>query len=190
MGKIHFHCPKCGKAVSIPHQHAGKRGKCPGCSAIFEIPKAESVQTALSVGQLVVGLYLKEYLNGQFSKTVMIEEIKSDPDFGDSVLLSNGRCPDPKDILRGFANDYGQTFRYELASGQNDCDTKAKPCVLCGVTTAYRAGKGLNTVALDTVGIRRLYVICKACSVGDTLSRAKRIQAITEGKREQSSADS
>lgn len=29
--KIHFRCPHCDKAISVPSRLAGKRGKCPGC---------------------------------------------------------------------------------------------------------------------------------------------------------------
>jgi hypothetical protein len=37
-GKIRFHCPECGKSVSIAAVHAGKRGKCPGCGKALLIP--------------------------------------------------------------------------------------------------------------------------------------------------------
>jgi hypothetical protein len=36
--KIRFPCPKCAKAVSVRAEHAGKRGKCPGCGSVVAIP--------------------------------------------------------------------------------------------------------------------------------------------------------
>lgn len=36
--KIRFRCPHCDKSVSVSVKHAGKRGKCPGCSATICIP--------------------------------------------------------------------------------------------------------------------------------------------------------
>jgi len=46
--KIHFRCPECDKPVSVASQHAGKRGKCPGCGAVLQIPavKTEDSRTA------------------------------------------------------------------------------------------------------------------------------------------------
>jgi DNA-directed RNA polymerase subunit RPC12/RpoP len=32
--KIRFQCANCGKAVSVPSQHAGKKAKCPGCRSV------------------------------------------------------------------------------------------------------------------------------------------------------------
>jgi predicted RNA-binding Zn-ribbon protein involved in translation (DUF1610 family) len=37
-GKIEFPCPKCGLPVRTPASVAGKKGKCPNCSAVVEIP--------------------------------------------------------------------------------------------------------------------------------------------------------
>lgn len=36
--KIRFQCPRCGKRVSVPAEHAGKKGKCPGCEEVLRIP--------------------------------------------------------------------------------------------------------------------------------------------------------
>jgi len=35
---IKFNCPECGKTINAPDAAAGKRGKCPHCSAVVEIP--------------------------------------------------------------------------------------------------------------------------------------------------------
>ncbi len=32
---------ECGTVLKVPEEHAGKRGKCPGCGAILTIPAAE-----------------------------------------------------------------------------------------------------------------------------------------------------
>jgi|GEM_PF-1205762 len=37
-GKIHFRCPHCTHTVAIAAVHAGKRGKCPGCGQVIDIP--------------------------------------------------------------------------------------------------------------------------------------------------------
>lgn len=31
-------CDQCGNAMSVPDDKAGKRGKCPKCSAVFTVP--------------------------------------------------------------------------------------------------------------------------------------------------------
>src|SRR5438552_13247246 len=45
-GKIRFLCPHCGKAVGVSAQHAGKRGRCPGCGAVIRTPAAEALAPA------------------------------------------------------------------------------------------------------------------------------------------------
>jgi hypothetical protein len=35
-------CAKCGKAIKVPAEAAGKKGKCPSCGATIEIPAAGS----------------------------------------------------------------------------------------------------------------------------------------------------
>lgn len=34
---IRFHC-QCGQEMTVPDEHAGKRGKCPGCQEIINVP--------------------------------------------------------------------------------------------------------------------------------------------------------
>ncbi|MFV0443559.1 MAG: PrsW family glutamic-type intramembrane protease [Planctomycetaceae bacterium] len=46
---ISFQCPHCGKTLRIPDQHAGKKGKCPGCKQLLSIPTpAESFDNEIS----------------------------------------------------------------------------------------------------------------------------------------------
>jgi hypothetical protein len=45
---IKFKCPHCGKEVSAGDEHAGKKGRCPGCKELFVIP-AGSAKAAPSV---------------------------------------------------------------------------------------------------------------------------------------------
>jgi hypothetical protein len=35
---IRFKCPHCGKEISAGDEHAGKKGRCPGCKELFQIP--------------------------------------------------------------------------------------------------------------------------------------------------------
>lgn len=37
--KISFQCSLCGKSLSVPSQHAGKFGKCPGCQQKLTVPQ-------------------------------------------------------------------------------------------------------------------------------------------------------
>jgi hypothetical protein len=46
---IKFKCPHCGKDVSTPDEHAGKKGRCPGCKELFTIPAAGAARPAPSV---------------------------------------------------------------------------------------------------------------------------------------------
>ena len=39
--RIRFRCPNCDKPVTVPAQHAGKRGKCPGCATVVQIPHCD-----------------------------------------------------------------------------------------------------------------------------------------------------
>ena len=45
-GKIRFRCSRCDKPVSVAEQHAGKRGRCPGCGAVIQIPAAKAAELA------------------------------------------------------------------------------------------------------------------------------------------------
>lgn len=41
--KIEFQCSKCNMPVKVPHQHAGKKGRCPHCKADVDIPKYSTI---------------------------------------------------------------------------------------------------------------------------------------------------
>jgi hypothetical protein len=41
--KIEFECSKCKMPVKVPHQHAGKKGRCPYCKANVNIPKYSTI---------------------------------------------------------------------------------------------------------------------------------------------------
>jgi phage FluMu protein Com len=41
--KIEFECSKCNMPVKVPHQHAGKKGRCPHCKANVDIPKYSTI---------------------------------------------------------------------------------------------------------------------------------------------------
>ena len=41
--KIEFECSQCKKPVKVPHQHAGKKGRCPHCKANVDIPKYSTI---------------------------------------------------------------------------------------------------------------------------------------------------
>lgn len=46
--KIEFPCSQCGRAVRTPASMAGKKGKCPTCGAVFQIPEATPSRPATS----------------------------------------------------------------------------------------------------------------------------------------------
>ncbi len=48
---IRFDCPNCGKALSVPDEFAGKKGKCSGCNSKTLIPQPTAV--AGPVAQLI-----------------------------------------------------------------------------------------------------------------------------------------
>ena len=41
---IRFNCSSCGKLVEVSDQHAGKKGKCPHCQMLMEIPRASAAE--------------------------------------------------------------------------------------------------------------------------------------------------
>ena len=56
--KLHFQCPYCSKRVSATHDYAGKRGKCPHCENVVDIPlqqptKATAAPRSAGFEQLV-----------------------------------------------------------------------------------------------------------------------------------------
>jgi hypothetical protein len=46
-----FKCPHCQKDVSVADEHAGKKGRCPGCKGLFVIPAAAPARPAPSVSR-------------------------------------------------------------------------------------------------------------------------------------------
>jgi hypothetical protein len=49
---IQFDCPSCGIKVRAPEASVGKKGKCPGCQNVFQVP--EPVTESKEVGSRVV----------------------------------------------------------------------------------------------------------------------------------------
>ncbi len=43
VAKIEFECLQCKKPVKVPHQHAGKKGRCPHCKANVDIPMYSTI---------------------------------------------------------------------------------------------------------------------------------------------------
>src|SRR4051812_10855318 len=42
---IPVHCA-CGKTLNVPEKHAGKKGKCPACGAVVDIPSLSAAPPA------------------------------------------------------------------------------------------------------------------------------------------------
>ena len=40
---LRFCCEHCGRKISIQDEHAGKRGKCPGCDSVITVPQASNL---------------------------------------------------------------------------------------------------------------------------------------------------
>lgn len=43
---IRFNCSSCGNLVEVPDEHAGKKGKCPDCQTLVDIPQASVAEAA------------------------------------------------------------------------------------------------------------------------------------------------
>ena len=39
---IHFNCPRCGNAIKVKDEIAGRRGKCRGCGETIQVPSADA----------------------------------------------------------------------------------------------------------------------------------------------------
>jgi hypothetical protein len=48
---IRFACRKCGRLIRIAEKHAGKRGRCPGCRCVVEVPSVEKVSGTTGTNQ-------------------------------------------------------------------------------------------------------------------------------------------
>lgn len=46
LSDIEFDCPSCGEEVATPRQTAGKKGRCPHCQSIFQIPGGNTPSAA------------------------------------------------------------------------------------------------------------------------------------------------
>lgn len=60
---ITFNCSQCGKTVRIGDEYAGRKGRCPNCLAVIDIPRAEpagSVLTPPEQGEQPYGARLGE----------------------------------------------------------------------------------------------------------------------------------
>lgn len=44
---IHFKCQHCGASINVPEQYAGKKGKCPSCKQLVEVPSAVAKDSGL-----------------------------------------------------------------------------------------------------------------------------------------------
>jgi phage FluMu protein Com len=49
-GPISFHCPSCSRLVKTPAAAAGKKGKCPHCAAVVQIPTKSTAASPASSG--------------------------------------------------------------------------------------------------------------------------------------------
>src|SRR5579872_1775854 len=58
--KIHFRCPHCDKSISVAILHAGKRGKCPACAEVLQVPAALSTDTGSEADEESAYTLLKE----------------------------------------------------------------------------------------------------------------------------------
>lgn len=61
-------CPYCGKTLSVKPESAGKKGRCPACQEIIEIPRADVDQPAPPVSP--VSLDMEESINADNVETV------------------------------------------------------------------------------------------------------------------------
>lgn len=67
---IEFNCPSCGKAIRTPDGSAGKRGKCPNCESIMQIPEASSDSPPSAIQTGVPGKFAPGPIAGQPSPSV------------------------------------------------------------------------------------------------------------------------
>jgi ribosomal protein S27E len=49
--RLQFSCPHCQRTVSVPTQHAGKKGKCPGCGQVIPIPATSEASAQRTVAE-------------------------------------------------------------------------------------------------------------------------------------------
>jgi len=50
-----FHCPSCGKMLTVPSGLSGKRGKCLSCGQILVVPPDDTVLSEASLQELLTG---------------------------------------------------------------------------------------------------------------------------------------
>lgn len=113
--KISFRCPECNKLVSIAQQHAGKRGRCPGCGAVFQAPStglAKQAPTFREGDHCILGetRIRLDYAQGEqppmsytelaLKTNQLLDDPLSDPEYLDSALARE-RQRDELDELQG-----------------------------------------------------------------------------------------
>lgn len=70
--KIEFSCPECARPVRTPASTAGKKGMCPSCNAIVQIPR-QSTRKAPDALSGLSGLSLQAASNAPDSSIIRIE---------------------------------------------------------------------------------------------------------------------
>ena len=48
---IRFRCRSCSKILKVPDEHGGKKGKCPNCGAVVNVPRSPSAEQAEPAAQ-------------------------------------------------------------------------------------------------------------------------------------------
>jgi len=71
--KIEFWCPECGRPVRTPASTAGKKGMCPNCSAIVQIPLESTKTTPQESASGLSSLSLRTAAHAQDSSAIRIE---------------------------------------------------------------------------------------------------------------------
>lgn len=89
---IKFSCQKCGQRISVPDEHAGKKGKCPKCRILLLIPVAEKADASLAQITLDynVGGWLPENKPVQFKCRMCDKVIEADESKRGAIVECTG----------------------------------------------------------------------------------------------------
>jgi DNA-directed RNA polymerase subunit M/transcription elongation factor TFIIS len=134
---IKINCPSCEATFQVREQYAGKKMKCPKCSAVVTVPSAEpeeedAIQTAPAARRTNVAAGDPELLNPEPETA----RTRACPECGKQISATATTCRFCKTLLEP-AEDEGEADE-ERDEEPERRRSKFKPCPRCGARGAKR----------------------------------------------------
>lgn len=84
---IKFHCKNCDQRISVPENHAGKKGRCPKCKSIVVIPKIKTADSLNDQRNIPTG---KQQNSSRLVSDLQLEKKPPDQTWKKNKVFANG----------------------------------------------------------------------------------------------------